>query len=181
MACPYFLLSRYDFFVNKGIRTSSDHTSMDGLEAGPARLFHSCQSVGIDAFKVVRFSFPVISEFLTPFTTIVPDVSKRYHIGVENLFASMKKMSLRSSSTMKASAGRSHALFFGGIDYQCVIKCSVETRPKKACVSTLYLKWCLIISELQNAPWLRPDTAFHGEVFLCHSTLESDVMDEFLL
>ena len=39
MACPYFLLSRYDFFVNKGIRTSSDHTSMDGLEAGPARLF----------------------------------------------------------------------------------------------------------------------------------------------
>ena len=76
---------------------------MDGLEAGPARLFHSCQPVGIDAFKVVRFSFPVISEFLTPFTTIVPDVSKRYHIGVENLFASMKKMSLRSSSTMKAS------------------------------------------------------------------------------
>ena len=111
MACPYFLLSRYDFFVNKGIRTSSDHTSMDGLEAGPARLFHSCQPVGIDAFKVVRFSFPVISEFLTPFTTIVPDVSKRYHIGLENLFASMKKMSLRLSSTMKASAGRSHALF----------------------------------------------------------------------
>ena len=111
MACPYFLLSRYDFFVNKGIRTSSDHTSMDGLEAWPARLFHSCQPVGIDVFKLVRFSFPVISEFLTPFTTIVPDVSKRYHIGVENLFASMKKMSLRSSSTMKASAGRSHALF----------------------------------------------------------------------
>lgn len=22
MACPYFLLPRYDFFVNKGIRTS---------------------------------------------------------------------------------------------------------------------------------------------------------------
>ena len=64
---------------------------MDGLEVGPARFFHSCQPVGIDAFKVVRFSFPVISEFLTPFTTIVPDVSKRYHIGVENLFASMKK------------------------------------------------------------------------------------------
>ena len=63
-------------------RTSSDHTSMDGLEVGPARFFHSCQPVGIDAFKVVRFSFPVISEFLTPFTTIVPDVGKRYHIGV---------------------------------------------------------------------------------------------------
>ena len=77
--------------------------------------FHSCQPVGIDAFKVVRFSFPVISEFLTPFTTIVPDVSKRYHIGLENLFASMKKMSLRSSSTMKASAGRSHALFLGAL------------------------------------------------------------------
>lgn len=79
------------------------------------------------------------------------------------------------------SAGRSHALFFGGFDYQCVIKCSVETRPKRACVSTLYLKWCLIISELQNAPWPRPDTAFHGEVLLCQSMLESDVMDEFLL
>ena len=82
---------------------------------------------------------------------------------------------------LKSPAGRSHTLVFRTIDYQLVIKCSVETRPKKACVSTLYLKWCLIISELQNAPWPRPDTAFHGEVFLCHSTLESDVMDEFLL
>ena len=86
------------------------NNNRSGNSSGQA-FFHSCQPVGIDAFKVVRFSFPVISEFLTPFTTIVPDVSKRYHIGVENLFASMKKMSLRSSSTMKASAGRSHALF----------------------------------------------------------------------
>lgn len=44
--------------------------------------FHSRQPVGIDVFKLVRFSFPVISEFLTPFTTIVPYVSKSYHIGV---------------------------------------------------------------------------------------------------
>ena len=29
-------------------------------------------------------------------------------------------------------------------------------QPKKACISTLYLKWYLIISELQNTPWLRP-------------------------
>ena len=50
-------------------------------------------------------------------------------------------------------------LIFGDADYQCVIKCSVETRPKKACVSTLYLKWCLIVSELQNAPWPRPANA----------------------
>ena len=143
--------------------------------------FHSCQPVGIDAFKVVRFSFPVISEFLTPFTTIVPDVSKRYHIGIENLFASMKKNEFAVIINNEGVGGTQPRLIFGGVDYQCVIKCSVETRPKKACVSTLYLKWCLIISELQNAPWPRPDTAFHGEVFLCHSTLESDVMDEFLL
>lgn len=52
---------------------------------------------------------------------------------------------------------------------------------KKACVSTLYLKWCLIISELQNAPWPCPKTAFHGEVLLCQYMLKSDVMDEFLL
>ena len=29
--------------------------------------------------------------------------------------------------------------------------------PKKACVSTLLLKWHLSISQLQNAPWPRPD------------------------
>ncbi len=37
-------------------------------------------------------------------------------------------------------------------------------RPKKVCVSTLYLKWILIISELQNTPWPRPANAHqkHG-------------------
>ena len=56
-------------------------------------------------------------------------------------------------------AGRGHTLVFRTVEYQLVIKCSVETRPKKACVSTLYLKWCLIISELQNVPWPRPANA----------------------
>ena len=28
--------------------------------------------------------------------------------------------------------------------------------PKKGCVSTPWLKWCLIINELQNTPWPRP-------------------------
>ena len=62
--------------------------------------------------------------------------------------------------------GTQPRLIFGGVDYQCVIKCSVETRPKKACISTLYLKWCLIISELQNAPWPRPANALIGFIKL---------------
>ena len=61
-----------------------------------------------------------------------------------------------------AMSGRSHTLVFRVIEYQLVIKCSVETRPKKACVSTLYLKWILIISELQNTPWPRPANAHIG-------------------
>ena len=93
----------------------------------------------------------------------------------------MKKNEFAVIINNEGVGGTRPRFIFGDVDYQCVIKCSVETRPKKACVSALYLKWYLIISELQNAPWLRPDTAFHGEVFLCHSTLESDVMDEFLL
>lgn len=56
-------------------------------------------------------------------------------------------------------AGRGHTLVFRTVEYQLVIKYSVETRPKKACVSTLYLKYCLIISELQNVPWPRPANA----------------------
>lgn len=39
-----------------------------------------------------------------------------------------------------------------------------ETRQKKACVSTLYLNWYLIISELQNTPWPRPTNAHIGFV-----------------
>ena len=42
---------------------------------------------------------------------------------------------------------------------------TLTTRPKKACVSTLYLKWCLIISELQNAPWPRPALLIHRKTF----------------
>ena len=78
----------------------------------------------------------------------------------------MKKNEFAVIINNEGVGGTQPRLIFGGVDYQCVIKCSVETRPKKACVSMLYLKWCLIISELQNAPWPRPDTAFHGEVLL---------------
>ena len=49
---------------------------------------------------------------------------------------------------------------FGGADCQLVIKCSVETWPKKGCVSTLLFKSYLIINELQNSPWLRPAGQF---------------------
>ena len=61
--------------------------------------------------------------------------------------------------TLTRAGGTQPRLIFGGADSQLVIKYSVETRPKKACVSTLYLKWILIISELQNAPWPRPANA----------------------
>ena len=32
---------------------------------------------------------------------------------------------------------------------------------KEACISTPYLEWYLIISELQNTPWPRPANAYH--------------------
>ena len=60
----------------------------------------------------------------------------------------------------KITGGTRPRLIFRGGDSQWVIKCSVETRPKKACVSTLHLKWYLIISELQNIPWPRPANAY---------------------
>ena len=37
---------------------------------------------------------------------------------------------------------------------------TLETLTKNACVSTLLLKWYLIISQLQNMPWPRPDSLF---------------------
>ena len=72
--------------------------------------------------------------------------------------------------------GTQPRLIFGGVDYQYVIKYSVETRQKKACVSTLHLKWCLIISELQNAPWPRPANAHIGfiKLFAAISELNCD-------
>ena len=45
-------------------------------------------------------------------------------------------------------AGRGHASDFRDIDYQLVIKSSVETQPKNVGVSTLSLKKHLIISVL---------------------------------
>ena len=52
----------------------------------------------------------------------------------------------------------------------------METRQKKACVSTLYLKWYLIIGELQNTPWPRPANAHIGfiKLFAAISELNCD-------
>ena len=60
------------------------------------------------------------------------------------------------------AGGTQSRLIFGGVDYQCVIKYSVETQASFSRVSTLYLKWILIISELQNTPWPRPANAHIG-------------------
>ena len=71
---------------------------------------------------------------------------------------------LMSYSAMTSGGTQPHSVF-RAVDYQLVIKCSVETRPKKACVSTLYLKWCMIIRELQNAPWPRPALLIRRKTF----------------
>ena len=45
---------------------------------------------------------------------------------------------------------------FGNIDYQSVIKRTVETQSKKVHISTPMLKLHLIINDLRNPPWPRP-------------------------
>lgn len=45
---------------------------------------------------------------------------------------------------------------FGNIDYQLVIKRTVEKQSKKVHVSTPMLKLHLIINDLRNPPWPRP-------------------------
>lgn len=45
---------------------------------------------------------------------------------------------------------------FGNIDYQSVIKRTVETQSKKVHVSTPMLKLHLIINDLRNPPWPHP-------------------------
>ena len=50
--------------------------------------------------------------------------------------------------TLEPQAGRGHASDFRDIDYQLVIKSSVETLPKNVGVSTLSLKTRLIINRL---------------------------------
>lgn len=44
----------------------------------------------------------------------------------------------------------------GSIDFQLVIKCSVETQTFFGRVSTLLRKWYLIINKLQNQAWPHP-------------------------
>ena len=55
---------------------------------------------------------------------------------------------LRRRDTIGTQSGRGHASDFRDIDYQLVIKSSVETLPKNVGVSTLSLKIRLIINWL---------------------------------
>ena len=48
---------------------------------------------------------------------------------------------------------------FGNIDYQLVIKRTVETQSKQVHVSTPMLKTYLIINNLRNTPWPHPARA----------------------
>ena len=50
---------------------------------------------------------------------------------------------------------------FGNLDYQSVIKRTVETQPKNVHVSTLMLKPHLIVNNLRTTPWPRPATTHH--------------------
>lgn len=62
----------------------------------------------------------------------------------------------RQSGRRRGAIGTRPRLEFRDIDYQLVIKSSVETQPKNVGVSTLSLKRYLIISGLQISPWPRP-------------------------
>ena len=137
------------------------NNNRSGNSSGQA-FFHSCQPVGIDAFKVVRFSFPSYQRI--PYTIYYDSPRRQQEVSYRprESFCFNEKNEFAVIINNEGVGGTQPRLIFGGVDYQCVIKCCVETRPKKACVSTLYLKWCLIISELQNAPWPRPASANIG-------------------
>lgn len=49
-------------------------------------------------------------------------------------------------------------------------------RPKKACISTLYQNWYLIISELQNTPWPRPANTHIGFIKLFRRPVRAQLL-----
>ena len=60
--------------------------------------------------------------------------------------------------TLETLTGRGHGCFCNLLIIRYHNNEGVETWPKNACVSTLLLKCYLIISQLQNMPWPRPDS-----------------------
>ncbi len=69
--------------------------------------------------------------------------------------------------TSQNAGGTRPRLEFRDIDYQLVIKISVETLPKNVGVSTLSLKRHLIISGLQISPWPRPASSALSPQEIC--------------
>ena len=84
-------------------------------------------------------------------------------MGVRRQPDGMSEANLQSPATDRASlvapikvVGTQPRPVFVNIDYQSVIKRTVETQPKNVHVSTPSLKPYLIINDLQNPPWPHP-------------------------
>ena len=87
-------------------------------------------------------------------------------MGVRRQPDGMSEANLQGPATARASlvapikvVGMRPRPVFGGIDYQSVIKRTVETQPKNVHVSTPSLKPYLIINGLRNLAWPRPAIA----------------------
>ena len=87
-------------------------------------------------------------------------------MGVRRQPDGMSEANLQGPATARASlvapvkvVGTQPCPVFGNIDYQSVIKRTVETQSKKVHVSTPMLKLHLIINDLRNPPWPRPARA----------------------
>ena len=84
-------------------------------------------------------------------------------MGVRRQPDGMSEANLQGPATVRASfvapikvVGTQPRPVFGNIDYQSVIKRTVETQSKKVHVSTPMLKLHLIINDLRNPSWPRP-------------------------
>ena len=84
-------------------------------------------------------------------------------MGVRRQPDGMSEANLQGPATARASlvapvkvVGTQPRPVFGNIDYQSVIKRTVETKSKKVHVSTPMLKLHLIINDLRNPPWPHP-------------------------
>ena len=84
-------------------------------------------------------------------------------MGVRRQPDGMSEANLQGPATARASfvapikvVGTQPRPVFGNIDYQSVIKRTVETQSKKVHVSTPMLKLHLIINDLRNPSWPHP-------------------------
>ena len=87
-------------------------------------------------------------------------------MGVRRQPDGMSEANLQGPATARASlvapikvVGTQPRPVFGNIDYQLVIKRTVEKQSKKVHVSTPMLKLHLIINDLRNPPWPHPARA----------------------